>query len=73
MGKIIFEADDETSYMNCVILRLIRKYNLTEDVATRAVKESFLYEFLQKYPADTMHDSVNTVADDVYSEIFGMA
>lgn len=61
------------SYMNCVILRLIRKYNLTEEVATRAVKESFLYESLQKYPTDTMHDSVNTVADDVYSEIFGMS
>ncbi len=61
------------SYMNCVILRLIRKYNLTDEVATRAVKESFLYESLLKYPTDTMHDSVNTVADDVYSEIFGMS
>ena len=30
-------------------------------------------ESLQKYPAGTMHDSVNTVADDVYSEIFGIA
>lgn len=59
--------------MNCVILRLIRKYYLAENVATRAVKESFLYEYLQKYPEDTMHDSVNTVADDVYSEIFGIA
>lgn len=59
------------SYMNCVILRLIQKYNLTEEDASEAVKKSFLYESLKNYPADTMHDSVNSSADDVYAEIFG--
>lgn len=37
----------------------------------RAVKKSFLYESLQIYPANTMHDSVNSSANDVYAEIFG--
>ena len=59
------------SYMNCVILRLIEKYNLSEASARRAVKESFLYQSLQDNPIDTMHDSVNSSADDVYEEVFG--
>lgn len=60
------------SYMNCVILRLIEKYNMFEANARKAVKESFLYQSLQENPVDTMHDSVNSSADDVYAEIFGV-
>lgn len=60
------------SYMNCVILRLIEKYNMSEANARKAVKESFLYQSLQENPVDTMHDSVNSSADDVYAEIFGV-
>ncbi len=60
------------SYMNCVILRLIEKYNMSEANARKAVKESFLYQSLQENPVDTMHDSVNSSADDVYAEIFGI-
>lgn len=59
------------SYMNCVILRLIEKYDLSEEKARKAVKDSFLYQSLQDNPIDTMHDSVNSSADDVYAEIFG--
>lgn len=58
------------SYMNCVILQLIRKYNLSEEDATNAVKRSYLYEVLNNDPTDAMHDSVNSSAEDVYSEIF---
>ena len=58
------------SYMNCVILNLIRRYNLSESSARKAVPESFLFEALQNEPVETMHDSVNSSADDVYDEIF---
>lgn len=54
------------SYMDCVILSLIRRYDLSEQAATNAVKKSYLYELLQNEPEETMHDS----ADDVYYEIF---
>lgn len=62
---------DALSYMDCVILRLIREYRLSESEATKAVKDSFLCGMLQKYPADTMHDAVSTSAEDVYAEIYG--
>lgn len=59
------------SYMNCVVLNLIRRYDLTEMAAREAVKSSYLFESLQKTPEEAMHDSVNTSADDVYLEIYG--
>lgn len=59
------------SYMNCVVLNLVRRYNLSELAARKAVKESYLFDSLQKTPEDAMHDSINTSADDVYSEIYG--
>lgn len=62
---------DALSYMDCVILRLIREYRLSENEAIKAVKDSFLYRMLQKYPADAMHDAVSTSAEEVYEEIYG--
>ena len=59
------------SYMDSVILALIRNYRLPEEDATRAVKSSYLYESLIENPTDTMHDSINTSADNVYAEIYG--
>ena len=59
------------SYMNCVILNLIKRYNLSELAAKNAVKKSYLFESLRQSPEDTMHDSVDTSADDVYAEIYG--
>ena len=37
----------------------------------QAVNESYLFESLQQTPEDAMCDSINTSADDVYSEIYG--
>ena len=59
------------SYMNSVILALIRNYKLSEKVATKAVKNSYLYESLIESPTETMHDSINTSASNVYAEIYG--
>lgn len=58
------------SYMNSVILYLIRNYKISEAEATKAVKESYLYDSLIQYPAETMHDSISSSADDVYTEMF---
>ena len=59
------------SYMNCVIISLIKRYNLSESEARKAVKESYLFEALKQTPEDAMHDSVNVSADDVFLEIYG--
>lgn len=59
------------SYMNSVILDLIRRYNIEETEATNAVKASYLYESLQQFPEMTMHDSISSSTDDVYAEIYG--
>lgn len=58
------------SYMNCVILDLMKYYSLSEEAATSAVKRSYLYEALKQNPTETMHDSVRSSADDVYAEIY---
>lgn len=58
------------SYMNSVILDLIRRYEIKESDATNAVKNSYLYESLQQYPEMTMHDSITSSADNVYAEVF---
>ena len=58
------------AYMNCVILCLIRNYDLSEPDATEAVKKSYLYELLEQDPTGTMHDSVNSSAKNVYTEIY---
>ena len=59
------------SYMNCVVLSLIKRYNLSEVSARKAVKESYLFESLHQNPEEAMHDSINTSADDVYAEVYG--
>ena len=58
------------SYMNCVILDLMKYYSLSEEAATNAVKRSYLYESLRQNPTETMHDSVSSSAADVYAEIY---
>lgn len=59
------------SYMNCVILELIKYYSLSEEAATKAVMDSYLYDSLKQNPAETMHDSIRSSANDVYVEIYG--
>lgn len=59
------------SYMNCVVINLMKRYNLSELTAKKAIKDSYLFESLIQTPEEAMHNSVNTSADDVYEEIFG--
>ena len=54
-----------------LVVAELRRYNLSEKSARKAVQESFLLEALQNEPVETMHDSINSSADDVYDEVFG--
>ena len=61
----------ELAYMDAVIYALIQNFKLTEKDATKAVKDSYLYDSLIENPIDTMHDSVNISAENVFLEIYG--
>ena len=54
--------------MNSVILKMIRKFSLSEQTATKLVKESFLYESLLLYPEETMHDDIEETANTIYQD-----
>lgn len=60
---------DVLRHINCVKLRLIQEYGLSEEAATEAVEESYLFEGLQNDPEMIMHDSINSSADDVHKEV----
>lgn len=59
---------DAKDYMNSVINVLIKKYHLSEIEAYKAVKKSFLYDSLMKFPDETLHDDIETNADFVYED-----
>ncbi len=59
---------DAKEYMNSVINVMVRKYNLSEVESYRAVKKSFLYDSLIKFPDETLHDDIETNADFVYQD-----
>ena len=55
-------------YMRYVIETLMRKYSLSEHDARKIVKASFLYNTLEKYPNETLHDDIETNADFVHED-----
>lgn len=59
---------DAKEYMAFVANILVRKYHLSEIEAYKAIKESFLYDSLIKFPDETLHDDVVTNADFVYED-----
>lgn len=58
---------DAKIYRGYVIHCLIHKYKMDEVEATMAVKDSYLNESLEKYPEETMHDDIETYANDIYN------
>lgn len=56
------------SYMNNAILKLIKKYKLTEHEATELVRNSYLYESLLRFPEETIHDDLDSTVDAIYRE-----
>ena len=59
---------DAKEYMDSVIKCMMKKYNMSEIVAYKAVKGSFLYDSLKKFPEETLHDDISTNADFVYQD-----
>lgn len=57
------------NYMNNAILKMIRKYSLSETDATRIIKDSFLYEALILYPEETIHDDLDTTVEIIYNDL----
>ena len=59
---------DAREYKESVIKCLVDKYGMSEIFAYKAVKQSFLYDSLQKYPEETLHDDISTNAAFVYED-----
>lgn len=59
---------DAKEYMNSVVKAMMKKYQLSEIESYKAVKKSFLYDSLEKYPDETLHDDIDTNADFVYQD-----
>lgn len=59
---------DAKEYMNSVTNVIMKKYHLSEIEAYKAVKNSFLYDSLIKFPDETLHDDIETNADFVYED-----
>ncbi len=59
---------DAKKYMNSVVEIIIRKYSLSEIESYKAVKSSFLYDSLNKFPDETIHDDMETNADFIYQD-----
>ena len=59
---------DAKEYMNSVVNVIVKKYHLSEIEAYKAVKRSFFYDSLMKFPDETLHDDIETNADFVYED-----
>lgn len=44
----------------------MHKYDLSEFEANKAIRQSYLPDSLKNYPEETIHEDVETTADDVY-------
>lgn len=58
--------DRVKEYKNSVIRCLMHKYDLSEFEANKAIRQSYLPDSLKNYPGETIHEDVETTADDVY-------
>lgn len=53
-------------YKNYVLSRLIDKYDMSVHDARKAILESYLLDALSEFPEETIHEDVETTADDIY-------
>ena len=59
---------DARDYMAAVVAMIIKKYGISEIDAYKMVKKSFVYDSLERYPDETLHDDIETNADLVYQD-----
>lgn len=53
-------------YKNYVLSRLMDKYDMNAHDARKAILESYLLDALAEFPEETIHEDVETTADDIY-------
>ena len=53
-------------YKSKVVECLIEKYKMNEIEANRSICNSYLEDFLKHYPEETIHDDIETNADNVF-------
>lgn len=55
-------------YKASVIEVLMRKYNMNQLEAEKAIRQTFLQDSLLYFPEETIHDDIETTADEVYED-----
>ena len=61
---------DAKSYMSAVVATISKKYHVPETEVCKMVEDSFVYDSLEHYPDETLHDDIETNADLVYHDAF---
>jgi len=61
-------SKDAKKYMNAVVVILMKKFDMPEIEAYKAVKNSFLYDSLIMFPDESIHDDIETNAAFVYQD-----
>ena len=55
-------------YLQSLTSLLSIKYNIPEDKAVVMIQNSYVIDSLVKYPEDTLHDDIETHADNIYED-----
>ena len=61
------------NYKKCVIVYLVTKYGLSEFEANKVFRQSYLHDALTYYAKDTIHDSIETHAENIYQDYIYLA
>lgn len=55
-------------YLQSLTSLLSIKYNIPKDKATTMIQGSYVIDSLIKYPEDTLHDDIESYADNIYED-----
>lgn len=55
-------------YLRGLIETLMRKYSFSKKEAARIIMSSYVWPSFIEYPEESLHDDVQTVADNIYEE-----
>lgn len=59
------------SYIECLKDILQRKYQLSGEMALNIITSSYIMESLIDYPEETLHEDIETHADNIYEDWTG--
>ena len=55
-------------YLKCLEETLSSKYDIPKDISHNIVLNSYVIDSLVEYPEESLHDDIETVADNIYEE-----